>query len=116
MTAYTFPNNLVIEPITELTAPELRGSRFQDGEPETRFTIGQNQFLKPMGFRLKPMAMEDCRVATEFLRARVYRNQWFWFPHPIHGNLKVRCKEWSVESLGNNIYMLDIKIAEVISV
>jgi phage-related protein len=109
---YTFPPNLAIEPIEENTAPQFRGSRFNEGEPETKLVVGQNQFLRTFSCPLKPMPLSDCRTVTEFLRARVYRNQWFWWQHPIHGNLKVRCRGWSLEPLGWGKCQIEVKLAE----
>jgi phage-related protein len=103
-----------VEPIGESTVPDFRGSRFAKNEPETRKIIGLNQFLRTWVVQLKPLQIPDSRTITEYLRARTYRNQWFYWTHPKHGLKKVRCKSWTVELLGESWFEIQLQLTEVI--
>jgi hypothetical protein len=104
---FAFPSGFEVEDIQESVTPEYRGSRFSDNGPETRLVIGRNQF--PMSFTVpfRPLKQKQLRYLTDFLRARFYRNQWFFWLHPVRGTMKVRCKSWGSELLGNGFYQLE---------
>lgn len=112
---YTFPAYFPIYPVEEVNRPTLRGSRIATG-PDTRRTIGIQQFPRNLILQWEPYPFTDANAITQFLEARLRGNQWFYWTRQGDIARKWRCRTWSAQSVGRSLLSVRAAFSETFEV